>query len=66
MSTASVKQWLCGSTEALKTKALPSFKGLDRASDYGSEGYRFESCRGHSKSTYDESCRCFFVIFRLV
>lgn len=47
MSTASVKQWLCGSTEALKTKALPSFKGLDRASDYGSEGCRFESCRGH-------------------
>ena len=22
---------------------------LNRASDYGSEGYRFESCRGHSK-----------------
>ena len=21
---------------------------LNRASDYGSEGYRFESCRGHS------------------
>ena len=22
---------------------------LNRASDYGSEGYRFESCRGHSR-----------------
>ena len=22
---------------------------LNRASDYGSEGYRFESCRGHSE-----------------
>ena len=22
---------------------------LNRASDYGSEGYRFESCRGHFK-----------------
>ena len=23
---------------------------LNRASDYGSEGYRFESCRGHKKT----------------
>ena len=23
---------------------------LNRASDYGSEGYRFESCRGHSSN----------------
>ncbi len=22
---------------------------LNRVSDYGSEGYRFESCRGHNK-----------------
>ena len=24
---------------------------LNRASDYGSEGYRFESCRGHKKKS---------------
>lgn len=35
---------------------------LNRASDYGSEGYRFESCRGHSRSTYNDGCRCFFYV----
>ena len=27
-----------------------SLAQLNRASDYGSEGYRFESCRSHSKT----------------
>ena len=30
---------------------------LNRASDYGSEGYRFKSCRGHSKK---EMCEHLF------
>ena len=28
---------------------------LNRASDYGSEGYRFESCRNHSKAKFYRS-----------
>ena len=31
---------------------------LNRASDYGSEGYRFESCRGHKKDK--QKCLSFF------
>ena len=32
-----------------KTKGHGSVAQLNRASDYGSEGYRFESCRSHTK-----------------
>lgn len=36
---------------ARKTAGKPSARSLtDRASDYGSEGCRFESCRAHSRS----------------
>ena len=34
----------------VKTKENGSVAQLNRASDYGSEGYRFESCRSHEKS----------------
>ena len=34
----------------VKTKGHGSVAQLNRASDYGSEGYRFESCRSHKKS----------------
>ncbi len=36
---------------------------LNRASDYGSEGYRFESCRGHFKRDAKQltiNCLAFF------
>ena len=33
----------------VKTKGHGSVAQLNRASDYGSEGYRFESCRSHKK-----------------
>ena len=33
----------------VKTKGHGSVAQLNRASDYGSEGYRFESCRSHEK-----------------
>ena len=32
-----------------QTKGHGSVAQLNRASDYGSEGYRFESCRSHEK-----------------
>ena len=35
--------------------AFGSVAQLNRASDYGSEGYRFESCRSHKHKTLDES-----------
>ncbi|GAD06987.1 hypothetical protein PORCAN_598 [Porphyromonas crevioricanis JCM 13913] len=35
---------------------------LNRASDYGSEGYRFESCRGHfSQNGYSLFSSSFFL-----
>ncbi len=37
---------------------------LNRASDYGSEGYRFESCRSHKKSLNPMDFEDFFRIFR--
>ncbi len=33
----------------VKRKGHGSVAQLNRASDYGSEGYRFESCRNHEK-----------------
>ncbi len=36
---------------------------LNRASDYGSEGYRFESCRGHKKTGKNISG---FFIFKAI
>ncbi len=33
---------------------------LNRASDYGSEGYRFESCRDHIKES--QICDSFFFL----
>ncbi len=36
---------------------------LNRASDYGSEGYRFESCRGHKK---DKQKCLSFSVFRML
>ena len=38
---------------------------LNRASDYGSEGYRFESCRGHFKRDAKQltiNCLAFFLL----
>ena len=37
---------------------------LNRASDYGSEGYRFESCRGHKKEVLESYLipRTFFML----
>ena len=35
---------------SVKLKKFGSLAQLNRASDYGSEGYRFESCRSHQKS----------------
>ena len=32
---------------SVKLKKFGSLAQLNRASDYGSEGYRFESCRSH-------------------
>ena len=40
-------------------KAKGPVAQLNRASDYGSEGYRFESCRGHSKK---EMCEHLFFV----
>ena len=34
----------------VKSKGHGSVAQLNRASDYGSEGYRFESCRSHELS----------------
>ena len=41
-----------------------SLAQLNRASDYGSEGYRFESCRNHEKR--DEISSLFFLIINLL
>ena len=38
---------------------------LNRVADYGSAGYRFESCRDHKKPLQVIVCRGFFVISHL-
>ena len=47
----------CTFASSNKTRGLVA--QLNRASDYGSEGYRFESCRDH-KGTQSSS---FFLLF---
>ena len=40
--------YLCNAIKGNKLDKANGFVAqLNRASDYGSEGYRFESCRGH-------------------
>ena len=39
---------------------------LNRVSDYGSEGYRFESCMGHTKSSNKEESYSFGVTAFLI
>ena len=34
---------------------------LNRVADYGSAGYRFESCRGHKKSTSQKEVLFLFL-----
>ena len=45
---------------SVKLKKFGSLAQLNRASDYGSEGYRFESCRSHKKK---ESKQIPFFVF---
>ncbi len=46
-----------------KNKNNGSLAQLNRASDYGSEGYRFESCRSHFLDLFPNRKR--FYIFRI-
>ena len=46
----------------VKRKGHGSVAQLNRASDYGSEGYRFESCRSHEKE-YISDDGLFFRIY---
>ena len=51
----------------VKTKGHGSVAQLNRASDYGSEGYRFESCRSHEKEFISDDelfFRIYFIVFR--
>ena len=43
------KQRVGGSNPSTPTNSYGSVAQLNRASDYGSEGYRFESCRSHQE-----------------
>ena len=43
------KQRVGGSNPSTPTTSYGSVAQLNRASDYGSEGYRFESCRSHQE-----------------
>ena len=45
---------------SVKLKKFGSLAQLNRASDYGSEGYRFESCRSH-KNQGESNLIPFFV-----
>ena len=47
----------------VKTKGHGSVAQLNRASDYGSEGYRFESCRSHEKEFISDDELFFFAFF---
>ena len=51
-------------TFALAFKKYGSVAQLNRASDYGSEGCRFESCRSHKKrlSVFQITFFCFYYI----
>ena len=46
-----------------RLKKYGSVAQLNRASDYGSEGCRFESCRSHSKEDITSCNVLFFVIY---
>ena len=57
------------STKLLKNSQIEKQKGLvaqlNSASDYGSEGYWFESSRGHKlKSPFAKANGLFFMFFR--
>ncbi len=52
------KQYLC--TRQTTTNGLVA--QLNRASDYGSEGYRFESCRDHKKESKKKLAFLFLFI----
>ena len=49
---------------SVKLKKFGSLAQLNRASDYGSEGYRFESCANHHQVT--GSPVTFFCIYSAV
>ena len=53
-------EWFKMPTFALAIKQKGSVAQLNRASDYGSEGCRFESCRSHKKRGY-QSITSFFI-----
>ena len=56
-------QYLCTrQTTTTTTNGLVA--QLNRASDYGSEGYRFESCRDHKKESKLKHLLSFFHIRR--
>ena len=57
--------YLCTRFQGTTLKALNngSVAQLNRASDYGSEGCRFESCRSHSKEDITSRNVLFFVIY---
>ena len=42
---------------AVKQKDIGRVAQLNRASDYGSEGYRFESCRDHKRLPQEDFLR---------
>ena len=39
---------------------------LNSALDYGSRGYRFESCRGHKKKPYLNLVRVFYLKLKVI
>ena len=46
-----------------RLKKYGSVAQLNRASDYGSEGYRFESCRSHNRAKENFTlCRVLFFV----
>ena len=51
----------------VKRKGHGSVAQLNRASDYGSEGYRFESCRSHEKEFISDDGLFFrFISFHFI
>ena len=46
---------------SVKLKKFGSLAQLNRASDYGSEGYRFESCRSHTDKAVIHEVAAFYL-----
>ena len=57
------KKWLpLQRNSAIRHNELGSVAQLNRASDYGSEGYGFESLRSHKKEKHNASLVCYVVV----